>query len=231
MKGRAGSTLIELVTALTVLGIISVACAVLMQSQARLLRYGSERAAADETLRAATSILRAELQDLTREDRHAVVTDSIALRAFRGFGIVCALNQARVTLRYQGLRQPDASKDSLLLPADETTGTIRQVSSRADPCLTRSNEQLVAIEPDVQLAIGSLVLFFESGAYHFSTNALRYRRGPSGLQPITDDRVDHARSHFVMDSSGRTITVTVATAPAVVVHALRKHVRIGFRNP
>jgi len=198
MKPRTGSTLIELLASLMALGVIAAACAALIRSQALLLRNTSERAAADETLRAGRAVINAELGALLLSDLHAVARDSVALRVFRGAGIVCSTTPPRVTLRYRGVRQPDPTKDSLLIAGSEQSGTIRLLSSRIDPCVTEAGEQLVALEPDIPIGSGAIVLFFESGSYHLAASALRYRRGASGLQPITDDFIDHATSQFLL---------------------------------
>ena len=201
MSARPGSTLIELIITLTVLGMIGVACAGLVRAQATLLRHASESVAGHETLRAAGTILRAELEDLTPADRRVVARDSLSLRVFRGMGIVCAINPPVATLRYTGVRQPDPAKDSLLAIANEQAGTIRQISTRAAACVHHLTEQLVALEPDFRVDTGTIVLFFESGAYYVSSNALRYRRGPGGLQPMTDDVIDHGVSTFALDAN------------------------------
>jgi type II secretory pathway component PulJ len=197
MRLRPGSTLLELLASISALGLIAAACTGLMRTQAALLRNTSERSAAEETLRAGRAVLQAEMRDLLTADVRAAGPDSVALRVFRGSGIVCAVSPPRVTLRYRGVRQPDPTKDSLLIAGSEQAGTIRLVSSRIDPCVVQSAEQLIALEPDIPIDIGAIVLFYESGSYHLANNALRYRRGASGLQPITDDFIDHAGSQFL----------------------------------
>jgi hypothetical protein len=198
---KPGSTLVELVTTVALLGILSVACGALLKSQAQLLRHTSERAATAETLRTARGVLHAELRDISAADIRGVGSDSLALRVFRGFGIVCAVSEEDVVLRYRGLRAPDPSKDSLLLIAEERTTTFRLASDRP-LCVPRPDEQLITIAPVDPLADGSLVLLFESGSYHIANRALRYRRGTEGRQPLTDELIDDRRSGFSSEPGG-----------------------------
>ena len=213
MKPRAGSTLVELLTTLTVLGIVAVACASLIRTQSILLKHTSEHAAAAEALRAGRTVMRAELQDQLAPDRHVVAPDSIAMRVFRGIGIICSTDSPRVTMRYRGVRQPDPAKDSIIVAGSERIGSIRLLSSRIDACPTATGEQLIAIELDSATTLGDAVLFYETGAYHLASRALRYRRGASGLQPITDDFIDHGRSHFATTANGAAVDVVLMAGP------------------
>jgi hypothetical protein len=231
VKTRSGSTLIELVSALMALGIIAAACAGLIRSQSILLNNASERSAIRETLRAGSAVLSAELQHLTVADLRAVAADSVLLRVFRGVGIVCSITPPRVTMRYRGVRQPDPSKDSMLLAGTEQAGTIRLVSSRVDPCTSQPGEQLTAVEPAIPITVGAVVLFYESGSYHLAASALRYRRGASGLQPITDDFMDHAHSQFAFTPIDRALDVVLRSAPSALVPAQQTHARIYLAQP
>ena len=201
LRPRPGSTLAELVTTLALLGILSVACGALMKSQAQWLRHVSEQAATGETIRTARGILHAELRDISAADVLSVAADSLALRVFRGFGIVCAVSEDGVVLRYRGLRAPDAGKDSLLVIAAERTTAFRLVSDR-QLCALRPGEQLITVAPVDPIEDGSLVLLFESGAYHIANRALRYRRGSEGRQPLTDELIDDRRSGFSTEPGG-----------------------------
>lgn len=184
--------LVELATSASLLGIVSVACATLVHSQTQLLRNVSERAAMAETLRTASGIFAAEIDAAADQDLRAVTDDSVAMRIMRGQAIVEARVGQRYALRYEGLRDPDPLKDSILVVGTEHTASFTLAS--ADP---------PSIETDLPLAPGALVLFFESGAYHIATNALRYRRGAEGRQPVTDELIDHRASRFGVEAEGR----------------------------
>lgn len=184
--------LVELATSASLLGIVSVACATLVHSQTRLLRNVSERAAMNETLRTASGIFAAEIDAAAEQDLRVVTDDSVAMRIMRGRAIVVTRVGQRYALRYEGLRDPDPVKDSILAVVNEQAARFTLAS--ADP---------PSIETDLPLAPGALVLFFESGAYHIATNALRYRRGEEGRQPVTDELIDHRASRFAVESDGR----------------------------
>lgn len=207
MNARAGTSLVEIVTTMTLLGIVGVMCALLMRTQTRLLRHTTELAAGTETIRSARAVLHGELRDITRTDVHAVAADSIGLRVFRGWGIVCATLDARATLRYRGLRSPDETKDSLLVVGEDRVMTFRQSVPPAVPCVLRADERQESIEAAGALHAGSIVLVFESGAYHLAGSALRYRRGAEGRQPITDELLDHKDSRFMLDAAERGVRV------------------------
>lgn len=201
MKTRAGATMIELVTALALLGLLSAACVALLRSQTALLRQVSERAATGEALRAASGILHAEFRDVVAEDISGSSSDSLALRVFRGIAVVCAVDGDAAVLRYHGLREPDPTKDSLLIVEAERPMPFRVVTGRP-LCVARSGEQLITIEPADPLEHGSLLLIFESGAYYMANGALRYRRGVEGRQPLTDELLDHRQGGFTMEPRG-----------------------------
>lgn len=198
MNSRAGSALVELLTALALLGVVSAAGVAVMASQARLVRQTAEHAARAEALRSARAILRSELREIEASDVRAVASDSLAFRVFRGAGIVCGRSAQVVTLRYTGLRLPDAEKDSMLVVAEERAVAF-QTAAVVGSCHRQENEALVALRG--YLPSGSLVLFFESGTYHLSGNALRYRRGHEGRQPLTDELIDHRLSRFERTAS------------------------------
>lgn len=198
---RPGLSLVELTTTFALLGILSVACGALVRSQAQLLKQTSEHAATDETIRTARAILHAELRDIGLGDMRGASADSLAFRVFRGFGIVCAVAEDDVVLRYRGLREPDPEKDSLLVISDERTTAFRVVTDRP-LCVPRVGEHLIAIDSAGALQAGELVLFFESGAYHLANRALRYRRGTEGRQPLTDELIEDRWSGFSMQPGG-----------------------------
>ena len=205
MSNRQGSALVELLTVAALLGIILAISALLLHAGTALLRNVSEHTATDETLRTAGGVVRNELRDVSTADLHAVARDSVAARVFRGWGIVCGNNTTRVYVRYHGLREPDAEKDSLLVATEERAGTFRIASDRTARCPLSNDEQLVVLTPSIPLHIGNILLWFESGAYHIASNALRYRRGSESRQPLTDDQIDQKRSYFQLDTERRGI--------------------------
>lgn len=228
---RPGFSTIELVTTLTLLALISVACALLVHSQARLLRHQTEQVTAAETMRAARAVLHGELRDIAASDVRAVAADSVAVRVFRGWGVVCLTTSARIGLRYRGLRAPDDTKDSLLVVGEERVLAFRQ-STAALSCPLQPDEQLVVLDVGAAVQDGAIALIFESGAYHLSTNALRYRGATGGRQPITDQLIDTQRSYFRSDVNARGMQVQLRSVGDVLPDALGDaHIRFANHTP
>lgn len=113
--------------------------------------------------------------------------DSIALRAFRGTGVVCAsAPPPAIAVQYNGLRRPDTSKDSVLaLDGDGVWRVADLVRARSRPgaCGRGVAGELWELDPAVPGAVVARV--FERGSYHIAAGALRYRRGRGGRQPLT----------------------------------------------
>jgi len=210
---RPGAALLELVTASLLLGIVCVLAAALMHAEATIIRNTSEHTAIDEALRTTRTIMTSELRSLRTNDIHAIARDSVRMRVFRGWGIVCATSDERVTLRYSGLRQPDATKDSLLVFGEDRIGTFRHSDLPGDGCAAQAGEELLALAPSMPVGRGQIVMIFETGSYLLALHALRYRRGAEGRQPLTDELLDETRSRFVMDSNGRGIRLTIRSVP------------------
>jgi type II secretory pathway pseudopilin PulG len=195
---RPGFSTIELLVALTLGALVAGAALALLVGQSRLVRSTGDAADAAEALRTATQVLSAETRWLVPTlDVRAVARDSLSLRALRGSGVVCALDPAYgAVVRYRGLRDPDPSKDSVLIergPHTEVTALLLGVITTGAVCDSVPAIKLAVNQP---LAVGDLLLVFESGNYYLSSGALRYRLGAEGRQPITAVLFDDARSSF-----------------------------------
>lgn len=210
MKTRRGHALLELLTAATLLGMVGTAAAALLQAQSRLARTMADRAAANESIRTARDILTAELRELTPSDVRAVARDSLALRLFRGWAIVCDVRDSTATLRLRGARDPEPNKDSLLIVGEETTRSFRR-SARVAACDHVSGERLLAVVTEPPLSPGRVLAVFESGVYHWHAHALRYRRAAEGRQPLTDELIDHRRSEFAAVPGGVSFQIVPRT--------------------
>ena len=197
--------LAELVTTSALLGILSTACAVLVHAQTQLLRNISDRVAGAEALRTASGIVTAEVRSTAAADVHEIAADSVALRVHRGMAVVAAVADDGVTLDYEGIRDPDPAKDSLLIVGSERVGSFTMLAGEP-----------LRIHPDVPIRERDILLFFESGAYHLATNALRYRRGAEGRQPVTDELIDHRASRFGV----------VAQSTLLRIHLRARHSRM-----
>lgn len=136
-----------------------------------------------DAVRAVRVVLRDELgAGLTDLDWTVFPPDSIRLRAFRGTGWPCAplVRGLTIPVRWDGIRAPDPSKDSLLVLDGD--GAWRVVD------LVGVTDSGVCAGWTLEAAVPSPILMrlFESGSYHFGNGALRYRRGGGGRQPLTE---------------------------------------------
>jgi len=124
---KRGFTLVELLIALVLMGLVSTAIYTLLVNNQRLYRQQTEKVAVNDNLRSAVAILTSELRELDAADPLGsdiidMTATSITYRGMRGFRWVClgpsignvlALDTTRL-----GLRSVDASYDSLLIYAD-----------------------------------------------------------------------------------------------------------------
>lgn len=106
---RRGFTLIELLVGLVLLGIISAAIYRVLVNNQRIYQAQTQRVDLQQNIRAAATILPAEMRELDAFDGDilAMSTDSIRFRAMRQFGIVCnapTLNGGVVTGKTIALR-------------------------------------------------------------------------------------------------------------------------------
>lgn len=213
VRGRPGFSLVELTVTMTIGGLLCVILAAALSGTQRLTRLQGERVAAAETRRVAASILAAELRYLEPgTDLRILDRDSLALRAFRGGAVSCASKGGGTLVRYRGLRAPEPAKDSVV-GVGEPRGAGGAVSAGgaggaggpggatvARPLLSSAaattgcpllpGESLYHWELDPPPPPGTLLLLFESGSYHLTGHALRYRRGESGRQPLTAELLE-----------------------------------------
>lgn len=211
--------LAELVTTSALLGILSTACAVLVHAQTQLLRNISDRVAGAEALRTASGIVTAEVRSTAAADVHEIAADSVALRVHRGMAVVAAVADDGVTLDYEGIRDPDPAKDSLLIVGSERVGSFTVLAGEP-----------LRIHPDVPIRERDILLFFESGAYHLATNALRYRRGAEGRQPVTDELIDHRASRFGVEAQSTLLRIHLRARHSRMRAAAQTNTRVRLIN-
>jgi type II secretory pathway pseudopilin PulG len=125
-------TLIEMLIALTLLGLVSALALGLLLRQHWTSEAQGQRAALQSTIRAASIFLSSELRELGGTpgdpDLLAFAPESLTYRAARSAGISCARSVGTVMVArgdLSGYRLPQAGRDSLLLwyegsPADPT---------------------------------------------------------------------------------------------------------------
>ncbi len=139
---------------------------------------------------AATAMSRDLRRGVAGRDWLAPMDDSLALRVFRGWGLVCPGGEARrgvTVVAYRGERTPNPAKDSVLVltdggwfPADLVHRS--RTTQPLCPDGLDSDTELWALDPPIS---GVLMRVFERGSYHVAGGALRYRRGRGGRQPLT----------------------------------------------
>jgi hypothetical protein len=199
LRTHAGSSLVEALAVMTLSSMVMAVIAGICAAQLRLARAAADRAAATDAVRTATSILLGEARRITPEDIRAHSDDSLALRAFRGAGLPCGTTAGGTLVRHTGDRLPDPAKDSVLILGSEGEVAVQLFDSdrAAGMCPALPGETVLEwrtaggpVQP------GSVLLVFESGAYHLSGRALRYRIGAGGRQPLTEEALRHPYTRF-----------------------------------
>jgi hypothetical protein len=203
----------------------------LLVGQSRLARSAGDSADAAEALRTATQVLSAETRWLVPAlDVRALTRDSLSLRALRGSGVVCALDPASgAVVRYRGLRDPDPAKDSVLIERGvntELTALLLSVAPTGALCDSVPAIRLAVNQP---LAVGDVLLVFESGNYYLSGGALRYRLGGEGRQPVTGALFDDARSSFSSTAGGWSAQIGLSAQRGWSASSTR--IRLPFQAP
>ncbi|HEX6693565.1 MAG TPA: hypothetical protein VF035_02560 [Longimicrobiales bacterium] len=206
---RPGYLLAEAVVMLVLAVLVgAIMCGALL-SQVRLARSISERVARNDAARSALHIVPTELRTLDPStDIRAAAADSIAARWVRSSGIVCAGAPPDLWVRMTGMRQPDPSKDSVIIVragSDRVVG-IDAVAPDASACVGVGSGPVYRIRSadmaaDTNAVVGGAALVFESGTYYLSQRALRYRVGAEGRQPLTDEALRDAGSAMRIDGA------------------------------
>lgn len=215
--GRAGHSLPELLVALFLGGVVLGALAISLSGTERLARWYGHRIETAEAIRTAAALLGAELRYVDpAADLRQHGPNTLGLRVFRGAAIVCGTETGVLRVRYRGLRDPDPEKDSVLVldgagrtralaligsaPANpapggpDPVGPAPGATGPVDPCTPAPGEKAQRWTLPEHPPVATLLLLFESGDYHLSDGALRYRRGLSGRQPLTAEVFDDAAS-------------------------------------
>lgn len=124
MRARRGFSLVELVVAMVLLGLVTSSVASVALSAVRTADRSRERARQEGVLRELAAVVEREVGDVApARDVAGFAAESVTYRAGRGSGFTCGVEGGAVVLRdadYRAWRLPDAARDSLLvlLPAD-----------------------------------------------------------------------------------------------------------------
>jgi prepilin-type N-terminal cleavage/methylation domain-containing protein len=119
---RRGFTLVEMLVAMVVVGLVGAALIRLLSNQQRLSVTQVEQAMLQSNVRVGTQVLASELQemgsDIAAVDLVTASASSVTYRAMRTLGFACAVTSSQVKIRTSplyGTRLPVAGQDSLLL--------------------------------------------------------------------------------------------------------------------
>ncbi|MDP2957909.1 MAG: hypothetical protein Q8N53_15890 [Longimicrobiales bacterium] len=183
---------------------------VALTTLARQRAVQSELTARAERLgaaRLARHLLGWELRAARGGGAYSVGPDSLALRAYRGVGLVCSGERGprELWVAASGVRAADPAKDSveLLLESGATAVLGLEAREGSGRRCGASPDALERWTLSAPLPAGVvMVRWFERGSYHLSGGALRYRRGLAGRQPLTSEVVRLPESSFVEGASG-----------------------------
>jgi hypothetical protein len=228
--------------ALAIITAVSATTLTMITRLGRLAGDGAERLAARRTFALLVGWEVGNL--LPGADGLQLAPDTLALRAFRGRGVVCAVG-ANTLMNYRGLRAPDPAKDSMLVLQGRTAEHAEPYAAGAwspGSCVAPPGEQTLVV-PGPGLGLHDIVLFFERGSYHVANGALRYRRGPGGRQPVTADVFEAdstrlglsiaAKSWGIADTTGLDLRIATQPVPStspIAVWPLRVPIR-NTRTP
>ncbi len=161
---KRGFTIVELLIALALMGIVSTAIYTLLVNNQRLYRQQTQSIAVNDNLRSAVAILTTELRELDAADPLGsditeMTDSSITYRAMRGLRWICAGPATGNTLFLDttriGLRSLDASYDSLLIFADfDSTLTSDDRWYHADLAASPANATDCGGRPSRRVMIG-----------------------------------------------------------------------------
>ncbi len=207
MDRKTGFTVLELVVALT---IALVALSLAMRQIASLVRAHSRvvhRVDQLESARTARHVLSGEVSaGVYGRDWTVVDSDSLRVRAFRGLGQVLGQHGPGVCVRWEGDREPEPAKDSVLLLESETVWRAHRLQAVGSECSGRGSSGIWwTVEPAPTAPV--LVRLFEPVSYHVGDGSLRVRSGRGGRQPITATLDDPPRLFSRSGSAMAQLTV------------------------
>lgn len=211
---RCGFTLLELLLGLAGAAAITTALVGLLVTQLRVARAVNRQVADAAAVRTVDAVLRGELGHTYAVDLRGSSRDSLAMRFFRAAGPVCATDGMDLHTRLLGDRAPDATKDSVLVireDGSEVTALL-VAAARTSACTTSAPGEnwRLRITPSAR---GMWVMVYESGGYHLTSGALRYRIGREGRQPLTDERFRSVTTRFSRSAGGISAALSLFSGP------------------
>ncbi len=214
-----GTSAVEALLALSLGGAILLSALSLLSAQ----RHSADRllATADGLLarRVIRTVLGEELRrGVEGRDWVAPGGDSVRLRVFRGLAFMCPSGQpGRFLARYRGSRLPNFRKDSVLVLGPHGRWQAVDLVARRPTMLTCPGAPAEAVEfwvLEPPMPGAAVARLFETGSYHLSGGAFRYRRGRGGRQPLTPEVFVAERSHLGPGSNGGLALELTTETPA-----------------
>ena len=213
-----GFSAVEALVALLLGGGILISALGLFSAQKRSAERLLAQAEGLDARRMARTILGEELRrGVEGRDWSVSGGDSVRLRVFRGLAFLCPSGRSdRVLARYQGSRLPNAGKDSVLVLGDDGRWRAADLIARAPTPLTCPQAPSEAVElwvVDPPVPGLGVARIFETGSYHMSDDAFRYRRGRGGRQPLTGEVFVSGGSHMGVGPAGGVTLVLTTRMP------------------
>jgi prepilin-type N-terminal cleavage/methylation domain-containing protein len=217
MTKRRGFTLIEVLLALVILGVVTGALYRLLNTSQRLSLAQAEQVSLQSNVRTGSLVVPNELRELNtvlggaaeQNDVTDADADGVTYRAMRGLGFVCqapGANELRLLQStWTGLRAPDATRDSLYVFVDGDTDeddddqwvqlditNVAASTCGADAAyrLTVAGPPAVSVNTPVRVfELMRLELYADAGQWWLGASSEKLAPGVLNpvLGPLTDD--------------------------------------------
>lgn len=214
----AGASAAELVVVLALGGVVLSAVVGGVAATRRVATRIAASSARSDALRTVRGVVSGELRwGVPGRDHRIVEREVLALRAYRGRALPCGPGgEGELRVRYAGQRLPNPEKDSVLVleaPGRWTSAALRERRRSGDESGCPDGRGAVeawVLDPPTREP--RLLRLYESGEYHLTGSAFRYRRGRGGRQPLTPEVLDDARSGWEAGPEG-SVRIRLTTAP------------------
>ena len=200
-----GFTIAEVLVALLLTFLVA-ALVLSTLARQRVVQDGlSRRADVLAAVRVTRTVLGREIrgQPSTGEAPAAWSADTLAIRAYRGFALVCPApgvgSGRRLRVRPRGIREVVEGADSVLVLFADGRSLVRRVEGRwpGGCSAPGSGVGWEEWELDAGVPTGALLVrYFQRVSYHLGDGALRLRSGDGGRQPLTPEVLHPGESGF-----------------------------------
>lgn len=218
---KRGFTVVEMLFALTIGLVLLSMFGVLVSGAVGLLSRFMDRADAVHTRSLTRHVLAAELRAGLPEDHLLLGQGRIGMRVFRASSLVCPTTDARELVVWtRGDRVPDPVKDSILvlqrngkwiavgLDSRSARGSECPEAAAGPEPPSRGSGEMERWSLSAPVTDPVLARVFESGVYSVDDDALRYRRGRGGAQPLTPPMLERGAARIARDHRGLALQMT-----------------------